>query len=137
MQKRRVALAILYDEYGGTAGLVTLEDILEEIVGEIRDEYDEDEKPPVQHIDEHHKIVDGKVLINDVNDLFGIHIDDEDVDTIGGWVMTQNHEIEQGQSIKIDDYEFKVLEKDSHQVKLVEIRRQENQEQQEEQAATV
>ncbi len=137
MQKRRVALAILYDEYGGTAGLVTLEDILEEIVGEIRDEYDEDEKPPVQHIDEYHKIVDGKVLINDVNDLFGIHIDDEDVDTIGGWVMTQNHEIEQGQSIKIDDYEFKVLEKDSHQVKLVEIRRQENQEQQEEQAATV
>ncbi|WP_129729283.1 MULTISPECIES: hemolysin family protein [Bacillaceae] len=134
MQKRRVALAILYDEYGGTAGLVTLEDILEEIVGEIRDEYDEDEKPPVQHIDDHHKIVDGKVLISDVNDLFGIHITDEDVDTIGGWVMTQNHEIGQGQSIRMDDYEFKVLEKDAHQVKLVEIRRQEKQEQQ---AATV
>lgn len=133
MQKKRVPMAILYDEYGGTAGLVTLEDILEEIVGEIRDEYDDDEKPPVQHINDYHKIVDGKVLISDVNDLFGLHIDDEDVDTIGGWVMTQNHEIQPGQILEEGGYEFKVLDKDAHQIKRIEIRKQDI----EEQAVTV
>ncbi|MFX3624835.1 MAG: hemolysin family protein [Ectobacillus sp.] len=123
MQKQRIPMAILYDEYGGTAGLVTLEDILEEIVGEIRDEYDEDEQPPIQHISEHHKIVDGKVLITEVNDLLGLHMDEEDVDTIGGWIMMQNHEIEEGQSVEIDGYRLKVLAKDVHQIKRVEIQK--------------
>jgi CBS domain containing-hemolysin-like protein len=133
MQKKRIPMAILYDEYGGTAGLVTLEDILEEIVGEIRDEYDEDEHPPIQHISEYHKIVDGKVLVSDINDLFGLHMDEEIVDTVGGWIMMQNHEIEEGISVEADGYEFKVLAKDSHQIKRVEIRKIMN----EEQAATV
>lgn len=84
MQRKRIPLAVLYDEYGGTAGIVTLEDILEEIVGEIRDEYDEDEHPPIEHISEGCKIVEGKVLISEVNDLFGIHLIADDVDTIGG-----------------------------------------------------
>lgn len=132
MQKKRIPLAVLYDEYGGTAGIVTLEDILEEIVGEIRDEYDEDEQPPIQHISEHHKIVDGKVLITEINDLFGLHIDAEDVDTIGGWMMVQDHDIQEGQIIKADGCEFKVLSKDVHQIKRIEIRKT----QLEQQAAT-
>ncbi len=136
MQKKRIPMAVLYDEYGGTAGIVTLEDILEEIVGEIRDEYDEDEAPPIQHVNEHHKIVDGKVLISEVKDLFGLHIEEDDVDTIGGWIMMQNHEIEEGQHVEAEGYEFKVLEKDAYQIKRVEIRKME-QEQEEEKAATV
>ncbi|WP_020063367.1 hemolysin family protein [Bacillus sp. 123MFChir2] len=123
MQKKRIPMAVLYDEYGGTAGIVTLEDILEEIVGEIRDEYDEDEHPPIHHVDEHHKIVDGKVLISEIQDLFGLHIDEVEVDTIGGWVMTQNHEIQEGQFVETEGYEFKVLEKDAHQIKRIEIRK--------------
>lgn len=111
MQKKRIPMAVLYDEYGGTAGIVTLEDILEEIVGEIRDEYDEDEAPPIQHVNEQHIIVDGKVLISEVKDLFGLHIEEDDVDTIGGWIMMQNHEIEEGQHVEAEGYEFKVLEK--------------------------
>lgn len=134
MQKKRIPMAVLYDEYGGTAGIVTLEDILEEIVGEIRDEYDEDEAPPIQHVNEYHKIVDGKVLISEVKDLFGLHIEEEDVDTIGGWIMMQNHEIEEGQHVEAEGYEFKVLEKDAYQIKRVEIRKME---QEEEKAATV
>ncbi|UOY91877.1 hemolysin family protein [Ectobacillus sp. JY-23] len=132
MQKKRIPMAVLYDEYGGTAGLVTLEDILEEIVGEIRDEYDDDERPPIQHINDEHKIVDGKVLIEEVNDLFGLDITDEIVDTIGGWILTQNHEIQEGHAIEAGGYEFKVLEKDAHQIKRVEIRKA--QEREEEQA---
>ncbi len=125
MQKKRIPLAILYDEYGGTAGLLTMEDILEEIVGEIRDEYDDDEKPSVQHISESHKIVDGKVLITEINDLFGLYVEEDDVDTIGGWILTQNHDIKQGESVIFEDFEFKVVELDSHQVKLVEIKKNE------------
>ncbi len=136
MQKKRIPMAVLYDEYGGTAGIVTLEDILEEIVGEIRDEYDEDEAPPIQHVNEQHIIVDGKVLISEVKDLFGLHIEEDDVDTIGGWIMMQNHEIEEGQHFDAEGYEFKVLEKDAYQIKRVEIRKME-QEQEEEKAATV
>ncbi|HIE8452229.1 TPA: hemolysin family protein [Bacillus cereus] len=135
MQKKRIPMAVLYDEYGGTAGIVTLEDILEEIVGEIRDEYDEDEAPPIQHVNEQHIIVDGKVLISEVKDLFGLHIEEDDVDTIGGWIMMQNHEIEEGQHVEAEGYEFKVLEKDAYQIKRVEIRKME--EEQEEKAATV
>ena len=123
MQKKRIPLAILYDEYGGTAGLLTMEDILEEIVGEIRDEYDGDEQPPIQHINDTHKIVEGKVLITEINDLLGLYVEDEDVDTIGGWMLTQNHDIKQGQSIFFDDYEFKVTSMDAHQIKLVEIKK--------------
>ncbi|MEE6142187.1 hemolysin family protein [Bacillus cereus] len=136
MQKKRIPMAVLYDEYGGTAGIVTLEDILEEIVGEIRDEYDEDEAPPIQHVNEQHIIVDGKVLISEVKDLFGLHIEEDDVDTIGGWIMMQNHEIEEGQHVEAEGYEFKVLEKDAYQIKRVEIRKME-QEQEEEKAATM
>ncbi|PEB55956.1 hypothetical protein CON65_13260 [Bacillus pseudomycoides] len=121
MQKRRIPLAILYDEYGGTAGIVTLEDILEEIVGEIRDEYDEDEYPPIEHISETCKIVEGKVLISEVNDLFGLHLVADDVDTIGGWIMMQKQTIVVGDIIETGGWSFKIIEKDTHQIKRVEI----------------
>ncbi|EQB43243.1 hypothetical protein CGLO_18120 [Colletotrichum gloeosporioides Cg-14] len=92
MQRERVHMAILSDEYGGTAGLVTVEDILEEIVGEIRDEFDIDEINEVRKLGEDHYIFDGKVLVDQVNLLLGIQLDNEEVDTIGGWFLTQKYE---------------------------------------------
>lgn len=77
----------MYDEYGGIVGIVILEDILEEIVGEIWDEYDEDENFFIEYISEGYKIVEGKVFISEVNDLFGIYLIVDDVDIIGGWIM--------------------------------------------------
>ncbi|WP_242320137.1 hemolysin family protein [Bacillus cereus group sp. BfR-BA-01349] len=123
MQRKHIPLAVLYDEYGGTAGIVTLEDILEEIVGEIRDEYDEDENPPIEYVSEGYKIVEGKVLISEVNDLLGIHLIADDVDTIGGWIMVQKQIVAEGDVIEKYGFYFKVLEKDMHQIKRVEIRK--------------
>jgi CBS domain containing-hemolysin-like protein len=128
MQKERIHMAILVDEYGGTSGLVTVEDILEEIVGEIQDEFDVDELPLIQKIDDLHTVVDGKVLISEVNDLFGLSIDDSDVDTIGGWILTEHYDIKEGDSIEVDHYLLKVLEMDGHHVKTIEVTRKEAQE---------
>lgn len=121
MQKDRIHMAILMDEYGGTAGLVTVEDILEEIVGEIRDEFDADEVSEVQKVKENHFIFDSKVLIDEVNDLLGINIKEEDMDTIGGWILTQNFEIQKGKSVEFDSFEFKVLDMEEHHIKRVEV----------------
>ncbi|WP_026694460.1 hemolysin family protein [Peribacillus kribbensis] len=122
MQKDRAQLAILIDEYGGTSGLVTVEDILEEIVGEIRDEFDTDEVADIRKINEGHFILNAKVLIEDVNDLLGIHLTEEDIDTLGGWILTQKFDIKAGETIGAEHYEFTVKEMDGHQVISVEIK---------------
>jgi CBS domain containing-hemolysin-like protein len=121
MQKDRVHMAILIDEYGGTAGLVTVEDILEEIVGDIRDEFDGDEVPEINKINENKTVVDGKVLIEDVNDLFGLDIDHSDMDTIGGWIMSEKIEVAEGDKIHYNDYEFTILEVEGYHIKTLEI----------------
>jgi CBS domain containing-hemolysin-like protein len=121
MQKDRVHMAVLMDEYGGTSGLVTVEDILEEIVGEIRDEFDMDEIPMIRKIKEHHYIIDSKVLVTEVNDLLGLEIDDEDIDTIGGWVLTENYEAKEGDILPHASYTFKILEMEEHHIKYIEV----------------
>ena len=85
-QAKRLHLAIVVDEYGGTAGLVTLEDLLEELVGEIRDEFDEDE-PLIQKVDAHTFRVSGKLSVDDLNAATGLHVPNDAFDTVGGWVL--------------------------------------------------
>lgn len=121
MQKERIHMAILMDEYGGTSGLVTVEDIIEEIVGEIRDEFDMDEIPMVQKIKENHYIIDSKVLVSEVNDLLGLEINDEDIDTIGGWILTENYDAKQGDTIVYESYVFKIIDMEEHHIKYVEV----------------
>ena len=86
MQKNRSQLAIVVDEYGGTAGMVTIEDIVEEIVGDIQDEFDEEERPEAEKREENLYSIDAKMLLEELEDEFDIDIKDEDVDTIGGWL---------------------------------------------------
>jgi CBS domain containing-hemolysin-like protein len=123
MQKERSHIAILMDEYGGTSGLVTVEDIIEEIVGEIRDEFDEDEVPVIRKLAENHFIIDSKLLIEDVNNLLGTDLSHEDVDTIGGWFLTNNINAEADSVIEIEGYIFKVQSKDGHQIHYLEVKK--------------
>ena len=85
LQARKVHVAIVVDEYGGTAGLVTIEDLLEEIVGEIQDEYDVEE-PSLRFAGEGELIADARVLLDDLNDVTGLHIESDESDRIGGLV---------------------------------------------------
>ncbi|MBD8071517.1 HlyC/CorC family transporter [Bacillus sp. PS06] len=121
MQKERVHMAILLDEYGGTAGLVTVEDILEEIVGEIRDEFDDDEVPEIKKINDHKLVVDGKVLLDEINELLGLNIDDRDVDTIGGWILTEKIDAKQGDILHLENYQFRILDMEGYHIKYLEI----------------
>ncbi|MET8798002.1 hemolysin family protein [Nocardia sp. NPDC004568] len=84
MQRRRNHMALLVDEYGGIAGLVTIEDVLEEIVGEIADEYDTDETPPIEELEPGRFRVSARLSIADLGELYGLPIDEEEVDTVGG-----------------------------------------------------
>ncbi|EFV78739.1 MULTISPECIES: hemolysin family protein [Cytobacillus] len=121
MQKERFHMAILLDEYGGTAGVVTVEDILEEIVGEIRDEFDADELPFVQKPGENHYILDAKLLISEANDLLGTSLSDDDVDTIGGWIMTQKYDAAQGDFIEEEGFRFIIKEMEGHHISYIEV----------------
>ena len=123
LQKNRSHLAILSDEYGGTAGIVTVEDIIEEIVGEIRDEFDLDELPLIQKKGDDHFILDGKVLISEVNDLLGTSLEEDDVDTIGGWFLTQKFDIHIGDSIMDDGYIFLIQELEGHHILFIEVKK--------------
>jgi putative hemolysin len=87
MQRDKFSLAIVVDEYGGTAGLVTMEDLLEEIVGEIRDEHDEDEQEPIHVVSEGEAVVDAGTNIEDVNARLSTRIPTEDFETIGGYTV--------------------------------------------------
>lgn len=123
MQKRRAQMAILADEYGGTAGLVTLEDILEEIVGEIQDEFD-DERNEIIELGEKTYSVDGKVLLEQINDLFELSIDTEDVDvdTVGGWVYAKvEYPPRIGKQVETEGAIFTIEEMDKVRITRVHI----------------
>ncbi|MFJ5964758.1 hemolysin family protein [Bacillus sp. NPDC093026] len=123
MQKERIHMSVLVDEYGGTAGLVTVEDILEEIVGEIRDEYDQDETPHIVKKGDFHYVMDGKALIDEVNDLLGLAIENDDVDTIAGWMMTHKIDFDVGDVIEEEGCEFKIVDAEDHHIRTIEVKK--------------
>ncbi|MGN4124516.1 hemolysin family protein [Lysinibacillus sphaericus] len=122
MQKERIHMAILMDEYGGTSGLVTVEDILEEIVGEIRDEFDGDEIAEIRKISENHYILNAKMLVEDVENLLQVKLDAEEVETLGGWFLTVNNANKIAKNIELAPYVFSVYEQQGHQLHYVEVR---------------
>ncbi len=124
IQRERIHMAVLLDEYGGTSGLVTIEDILEEIVGEIRDEFDLDELPELQIVGKDHYILDAKMLLDNVNTALSISILEDDIDTVGGWFMDQRFEAIPGEKIIEQGYEFTVKEVDGNHILYLEAKKQ-------------
>lgn len=115
LQKKRSEMAIVVDEYGGTAGIVTTEDIVEEIVGEIQDEFD-DERPLFQK-DGAKTSIDARLLIEEVNDFFKLDIEDPDNKTIGGWIFSQLEEVPQiGDEVDYGGFTFRVSETENRSI---------------------
>ena len=123
MQKKRIHIAILLDEYGGTSGMITVEDILEELVGEIRDEFDDDEVSDIRKIGEDHYLVYSKVLLEDVSKLLFLDIEDPNVDTIGGWYFTNMPDLNIEDTFIFENFAFKIHEIDGHQLQFLEIKK--------------
>ena len=124
MRKASVNLAIVLDEYGSTAGLVTLEDLLEEIVGEIRDEYDEDEEEPIREIQPGREYqVLGSAKLTDLNDALGTKLESEDYDSVGGYIIEQLDCLpREGESVTLEDgMRLVVDELDKNRIELVHI----------------
>ena len=130
-QTEKLHIAVVLDEYGGTAGIVTLEDILEELVGEIADEYEETPAEPIQQIDERTIEVDARTYVDDLNDKFEVDLpEEEDYDTIGGFVFSQLGYIPKtGEQFRHDNLTFTISSAEARKIKRVRIEIESRQEQ--------
>jgi putative hemolysin len=122
-QQRRVQLAIVVDEYGGTAGLVTVEDVVEELVGEIRDEYDSEADPIVQE-NEATYVVSAKVATSEIVDRLNVDIEDGAFETVGGYVLARVGRVPAvGETFSFDGLEVEIMEAERRRIHKVRIRR--------------
>ncbi len=124
-QTEKLHISVVLDEYGGTAGIVTLEDILEELVGEITDEYEETPVESVMEIDENTIEVDARMYVDDINDQFGLDLpEDEDYDTVGGFVFSVLGYIPKaGETFEKADMKFTVVSAEPRSIKRIRIER--------------
>ena len=121
-REERYHMAIVVDEFGGVSGLVTIEDILEEIVGDIEDEFDDEEELDIRQLSKHTYAVKALTTIEEFNETFGTSFSDEEVDTVGGLVMTTfGHLPSRGEVVEIDHYSFKVTAADNRRVIQLQV----------------
>ena len=119
---RRNHMAIVVDEYGGVAGMVTIENVLEQIVGEIEDEHDIDNDVPILQRNETTYAIKALAELDEFNERFGTQWSDEDFDTVGGYVVNQfGHLPERGEKVTIGQFEFVVVRADNRRVHLLEM----------------
>ncbi|OAX45068.1 hemolysin family protein [Paenibacillus sp. AD87] len=125
MQQERVHMAVVVDEYGGTSGIITMEDILEELVGEIRDEFDADEVADIQVTGENQYLINGRVLLDELERQFGIVFEgNEEMDTVAGWIQFQKGVgVEQGDTVEHGDYVWTVVDAENFHIKQVLLER--------------
>lgn len=124
MQERKIHIAIVVDEYGGTAGLVTIEDLLEEIVGDIRDEYDENEEIEFLELGDNTYLVDGGMNLDDLNELLETHLPTIDSDSVGGYIYSVlGHVPEVGEVIETDYLTMRVESVENRRIRKVHMTR--------------
>jgi magnesium and cobalt transporter len=122
-RKSRNHMAIVVDEYGRIAGLLTIEDVLEQIVGDIEDEFDAEDLPMIREKRKGQYEVDALIRIEDFNEFFDTQYLDEDFDTLGGMIINKLGKFPQkGESLSIDPLFFKVLKSDSRRLQLIEVK---------------
>jgi len=123
MQRQRISIAIVVDEYGGTAGLVTVEDLLEEIVGELIDEFDVEEEP-VQRLGEDEAVVDARVGVDVLEELFGVRVEGEEFETVGGFIYHRLGKVPAvGDQVELDGLVLRVLSVAGRRIRRVRITR--------------
>ena len=124
-QSRKLHIAVVLDEYGGTAGIVTLEDIIEELVGEITDEYEETPPEPIKKIDQNTIEADARTYVDDLNDQLDLSLpEDEDYDTIGGFVFSHlGYVPKTGESFDYDNLKFTITSAEARRIKRIRIQK--------------
>lgn len=123
LRKASAAMAIVLDEYGATAGLITLEDLLEEIVGEIRDEYDEDEVDPIQRLSEDEYLIEGSTRLEEVNEVVGLSLESDDYDSIAGHMINLlEHLPKVGETVQEDNIVFTVKAMDKNRIDKISLK---------------
>ncbi|MDF2840581.1 MAG: Hemolysins-related protein containing domain [Clostridia bacterium] len=131
MQKSKTHIAIVIDEYGGTAGLITIEDLLEEIVGNIFDEYD-DVVLEYEQLDDHTYVVDGMLSMSEINDIMNLDLPEEEFDTISGMILSLSGKMpEVGDEVKFEDLDFRIEEVDDKRISKIKIQKVDRQNQEE------
>ena len=119
--EKKISIAVVVDEHGGTAGIVTMEDILEELFGEIKDEFDVEEEI-CRKIDDNNYIVSGKVETDLLNEKYELNIPGGDYETIGGYIVSVLGRIPaQGEKVKIDNFEFLIARASAQKVEVVKL----------------
>lgn len=124
LQKEHQHIAILIDEYGGFAGIVTMEDLIEEITGDIEDEYDQIQTPELQKIDENTYLVHGLIALDDLNEELGLHLNSEEHDTLSGFLLYQiGHILEDGAlaSLDYENLHFDILKVEDKHIETVQL----------------
>ncbi len=124
MQKNSVSVSIVLDEYGSSVGMISIEDLLEEIVGEIRDEYDEDEEDLIRKVSDLEYLIEGSVKLDDINNAIGLSLSSEDYDSLGGLAIEKlDHLPREGESVTIDGgISLKIKKMDKNRIALVRLK---------------
>ena len=124
LQKLRLSLGIVIDEFGGVTGIITVEDLLEEIVGDIEDEFDKERKPFSEKISDHEYILDTRMALDDFGEQFDVAIDENDVTTVSGLILKHADRIPKvGEEVKYKNLKFTILEGTRRKISKVRVKK--------------